>query len=246
MLIIRDRPTFPPSLISVQEAEPLKFCEMLAAAIKDKSFFVLLVAFTMLDSIFIALGVVIDPFFEALKFSSTEVSILGGAFIIAGVLSSLLFGVLLDKFRKYSLILKIICVGSCVVLSSFYPIMLTGSKLFVFIIAVVFGMILVPFLPVGTAYAGEITFPMQEAVIIGILQMTGQVGGLLFGFIGSVIFSIDAISEYQQTEACLAMFVLLAFIAALCSFFIKEDLKRLMYSRGSSPDLLRESNEYSY
>lgn len=114
----------------------------------------------MLDSIFIALGVVIDPFFEALGFTSTEVSILGGVFIIAGVVNSLIFGVLLDKYRKYSLITKIISVGCFLVLASFYLVMQTGSKLFVFIISVIFGMILVPFLPVSIAFAGEITFPM--------------------------------------------------------------------------------------
>ena len=76
--------------------------------------------------------------------------------------------------------------------------------------------------------------------------MVGQIGGLLFGFVGSVIFSIDSITEFQQTEVCLGVFVLLAAIAAVCSFFVKEELKRLLYSRGSTPDSLRESNEYSY
>ena len=160
ILIIRESPEFPPSLIALQEPEKMRFCGLLRTALKDKSFVLLLIAFMMLDSIFIALGVVIDPFFEALGFTSTEVSILGGVFIIAGVVNSLIFGVLLDKYRKYSLITKIISVGCFLVLASFYLVMQTGSKLFVFIISVIFGMILVPFLPVSIAFAGEITFPM--------------------------------------------------------------------------------------
>ncbi len=138
----------------------MNFCSLLGTAMSDRSFIILLIAFMMLDSIFISLGVVIDPFFEALNFTPTEVSILGGVFIISGVISSLLFGILLDKYRKYLLITKIISLGSFLVLASFYIIMQTGSKLFVFIISVIFGIILVPFLPVGTAFAGEITFPM--------------------------------------------------------------------------------------
>ena len=98
----------------------MNFCTMITEAIKLKNFVYLLLVFGLLDAIFVAFGVVLDPFFEALDFTPTEVSILGGSFVIAGVVSSIVTGILLDKYRKYNLILRIISFGSTIILASCY------------------------------------------------------------------------------------------------------------------------------
>jgi len=94
----------------------MNFCTMIIEAIKLKNFVYLLIVFGLLDAIFVAFGVVLDPFFEALGFNTTEISILGGSFVIAGVFSSIVAGILLDKYRKYNLILRIISFGSAIIL----------------------------------------------------------------------------------------------------------------------------------
>jgi len=70
---------------------------MLLAAIRNKQFVLLMLIFGCLDGVFIGIGVVLDPFFEALGFSSSEISALGGIFVICGVLSALVIGYVLDK-----------------------------------------------------------------------------------------------------------------------------------------------------
>lgn len=147
----------------------MKFCSMIGTAFKDKNFVNLLVSFTALDAVFIAIGVVLDPFFEALGFSSTEVSILGVTVVLSGVISSLVVGALLDKYRKYLLIYRVVCFGSMLVWLACFGIFLTKNIWIVGATAIFIGGFLVPFLPVGTSFAGEITFPMQEAIIIGLL-----------------------------------------------------------------------------
>jgi hypothetical protein len=64
---------------------------------------------------------------------------------------------------------------------------------------------------------------------VGILQMSGQITGLIFGFVGSLAFTIKSISDYHQTQICLAIYILLCAIAAVFSIFLKEDLKRARY-----------------
>jgi hypothetical protein len=66
--------------------------------------------------------------------------------------------------------------------------------------------------------------------------MSGQVSAMFFGFIGTTIFTIETISTYQQMQVCLAMFALLALFASICSVFIKEDLRRVQYSKNSTPN----------
>ena len=121
----------------------------------------LLIAFTALDSVFITLGVVLDPFFGALGFSTGQISIAGGCTVIAGVSVSLVSGVLLDKYRKYLRTLRIICWGATVVFALAYSIFIFKSFWFLCIIATIIGGVLVPILPVGSAFAGELTFPME-------------------------------------------------------------------------------------
>lgn len=59
--------------------------------------------------------------------------------------------------------------------------------------------------------------------------MSGQITGLLFGFTGSLAFTINSLSDYSQTQVCLAIYISLCAIAAVLSIFLKEDLRRLKY-----------------
>ena len=70
---------------------------MLLAAIRNKQFVLLMLIFGCLDGVFISIGVVLDPFFGVLGFSSSEISALGGIFVICGVSSALVIGYVLDK-----------------------------------------------------------------------------------------------------------------------------------------------------
>lgn len=115
----------------------------------------------MLDSVFITLGVVLDPFFGALGFTTGQISIIGGIFVVSGVISSLLFGALLDKYRKYLTTLKTICFGTTFMLLSCYASFIQGSFWIVAASSMLIGTIIVPILPVGCAFAGELTFPMD-------------------------------------------------------------------------------------
>jgi MFS family permease len=115
----------------------------------------------MVDSVFIALGVVLDPFFGALGFTTGQISIIGVLFVLSGVVSSLIFGVLLDKYRKYLATLKVICFGTTIILTACYGTFIQGNYYFVCASAILIGSIMVPMLPVGSAFAGELTFPME-------------------------------------------------------------------------------------
>lgn len=133
---------------------------MLLAAVKNKQFVLLMMIFGCLDGVFIGIGVVLDPFFEALGFSTSEISALGGIFVICGVLSALVIGYVLDKTSKYQLTMRSICIGSTVLFAVGYASFATGNIYIVGANIILDGFALVPFLPVCISYAAEVTFPM--------------------------------------------------------------------------------------
>lgn len=90
---------------------------------------------------------------------------------------------------------------------------------------------LVPFFPVCIGLAAEITFPIQEAVIVGTLQMVGHLGGMSIGFSGVSMFKIDAVSPLRQTQLVWGLFLFLCILSGILSVFIKEDLKRIKYAK---------------
>jgi hypothetical protein len=89
------------------------------------------------------------------------------------------------------------------------------------------GSFLIPMIPVCISFAGEVTFPLPEAVSVSILMMAGQLSGLVFGFIGTFIFDISSLGGVRQASVCNAMYVSLCVVASVCSLLVDEDLKRL-------------------
>lgn len=115
----------------------------------------------MLDSVFIALGVVLDPLFGALGYSTGQISICGGLTVVFGVVSSLVTGVLLDKYQKYLRTLRLICWGTTLAFIASFSLFYIKSVYCLAAVAITIGVTLVPILPVGSAFAGELTFPME-------------------------------------------------------------------------------------
>jgi hypothetical protein len=69
-------------------------------------------------------------------------------------------GVLLDRFKKYLLMLKLICFGSMTMLLIGYGVFSSYNLYAVAFNSMMIGALIVPILPVGCAFAGELTFPM--------------------------------------------------------------------------------------
>jgi len=129
----------------------------------------LLICFTTLGSVFFAIGIVIDPLFSAFDIGTSEIAICGALTVISGVIGCLITGAYLDKSRKYLLTLKAICWGSTLLFIAAFTIYLEKNIYFIGTICIMIGLTITPILPLGSAFAGELTFPMDQAVIIGSL-----------------------------------------------------------------------------
>ena len=129
----------------------------------------MLIIYGLVNGLFTAFGCVLGPLFEPYGFEALSISIFGALFTIVGVLSSIVFGLLLDKYHKYLLLLRIICIGTTISMGAAVFIVPTNSKWFVGLNMIVAGIFIVPMIPLGISFACELTFPMDPTVTNGIL-----------------------------------------------------------------------------
>lgn len=59
-IFIKDKPILPPSLVALEKAKEVPFCENLAGALKHPEYVKLLFAFSLLQGSFLAFGTNID------------------------------------------------------------------------------------------------------------------------------------------------------------------------------------------
>jgi hypothetical protein len=65
--------------------------------------------------------------------------------------------------------MRIICWGTTAVFVITFTVYIEKSDAYLYTMCALIGTLLVPILPVGSAFGGELTFPMEQAVIVGSL-----------------------------------------------------------------------------
>jgi len=128
--------------------------------IKMKNYMLLVLVFTVLFATYIALATVIDPLLLPFGFYPGTIALLGGCFIIAGVISTIVFGLILDKTKKYLLTLRVITACSLFGSILAYCLLPQANTLLTSLIISLFGIFLVPIMAVGFAFATELTHPI--------------------------------------------------------------------------------------
>jgi len=112
-------------------------------------------------------------------YTDVELSGLGALIILVGVITSTITGIILNKYHKYVLMVRISAIGSMTMLIvSSYAVYL-DDKLFIAIALVIAAVCLIPIIPVGIDFASELTFPYEETVVTGFILMSAQAFGFL-------------------------------------------------------------------
>jgi FLVCR family MFS transporter 7 len=162
---------------------------------------------------------VIVPYgFNSVRFTQTDAGILGGVMTISGLLGCLLTSPIVGRTRKYkfaSLLINIFAAAGTFLFA--FTLYVGNIFLSCFCVAIIgFGMM--PISAFMIELACEVTYPVGEAMSTGLLNMGGQVVGIVGTFI------VDALL-FSPLLANLVMAVFMG-LAAIVTIFIKEDLKR--------------------
>lgn len=193
----------------------------LAILMKNRNFVCIMVIFAMMDGSYTSLGTLINFLFEPFGFSSTETGILGATFVVAGLISSILFPILIEKYHWFLRCLKIITIGSF--LSSIVVLPAVSSNVFAFATSAIglLGFFVIPTMSVTYAFATEVTYPISEA-LFGSLMQAGS--GLFATIVSYVItFIINKLGSFYA----LVTYVVFFLICSMLAYLVKEDLRRL-------------------
>lgn len=146
---------------------------------------------------------------------------LGAGFVISGIISTIIFPCLIQKFQWYLRSLRIVAFGAfvsglavCFSLPtrSFYISLSSISLL---------GFFLIPALSIIYAFCTELTFPVSPCLFGCVLQG----GSSIFGAI--VTYAAPVVISNLNSEFVISFYALMMLVCVVLSVFIKEDLRRL-------------------
>ena len=238
IVLIRDRPAKPPSAVALKEPEAINFCENVKILLKNRDYLLTISINIMVDGVFVLFGVIIDPYLEALGYTTTAASIVGGIVVLIGAFAAIMFSVWLDRHHRYLFGLRLLSFGSFVSLAAAYAIFPLTKLYLVCGLGILVGIFLVPMYPMSASYIAESTFPLPESVSLGLMNLCEQLLLFPLGALVSFFFSDGMpFSEYDRTLICNGLFVFMLLIACVCTLFVRERLERTNFSQ--SHDLIK-------
>lgn len=186
---------------------------------KNKNYLLLVVCFTALYGNSITIGAIIASLTKD-HYKSTDNSIFGAAFILFGLIGSILSGVLLDKYHKFKLTVILIGLTNVLTLLCTFVSLPSDNVPFFAINLACFGFAAVPMSPVSFNFSVELTYPSPEAMSNGMMLLPGKFYAAFLSLLCSYLANIDP-------KLSIVVFVANALICSVAAFFIEEDLRRI-------------------
>lgn len=212
----QERPSIPPSISASEVREPL--CKSLALCFKNSNFLLVFLGFSLIQGTFGTLVTLLEAITSPYGFSSFDNSILGIIFIVVGVAGSLIIGCEVTATNKYKLTCFIACLLTLLTLLIFTFTLELESLLITSIAVGLVGLASTPSISISYEYVIELTYPVEEAVCVALLNT----GAMLFGVIQ---IGVGYLFGNSSLAICLICAIGLA-IASISILLSKEELIR--------------------
>jgi predicted MFS family arabinose efflux permease len=235
LIFAREKPPTPPSESASRKQEPLDFKKELKVLVRNKSYLLLCVSFTLLYGVYTSLGAVVSAVTKPYGYESKDNAIFGGTFIFCGVTGSFVLGMVLDRTQKFKLMINCVTVSSVIFISASFFTLPYGSVLLFSLNLAFIGFSVIPIIPISYAFAVELTFPCPEAMSNGMMILPSQIFGASLGVIAGMLCEAGPTPKDGPLYA-VALFLASCLISVMCSFFIKEELRRLRPKRMQTED----------
>ena len=220
MILLSEKPATP---VSSEPVISLKFTEGIRHIFRLRDMWMMVILFTIGLGIFNAISSMVDSITEYLGVVDSN-GMIGGLMLIGGIIGAIIVPLLSDYFRKRKLFL-IICIIGMVpgvagialapFLSGGYGVNPGGAYTIALISSFMLGFFVMSAGPIGFQYAAEVASPAPESTSQGLLIWVGQVSGI-------ILVTGMSIRHKAYLPGFLISFVILAIIAAVITFLIKE------------------------
>ncbi|XP_030368859.1 feline leukemia virus subgroup C receptor-related protein 2 isoform X2 [Scaptodrosophila lebanonensis] len=227
-LFFQDKPPTPPSAaqeaaqrIEGGHAEQVSFFQSLKNLMTNSNFIFLLLSYGINVGVFYAISTLLNP--VVLKYypgHEVDTGRIGLSIVLAGMLGSVVSGIVLDKTHKFKETTLAVYALSMVGMWIFTFTLDTGYIAVVYVTASLLGFFMTGYLPVGFEFGAELTFPEPEGTSSGLLNASAQTFGIVFTLIYSKLFY-----SYGDIQANIVMAVMLI-VGTVITAITKSDLRR--------------------
>nr|XP_014352061.1 PREDICTED: feline leukemia virus subgroup C receptor-related protein 1 isoform X2 [Latimeria chalumnae] len=188
IIVFKDRPPLPPSraqavLLGIP-SENYSYKQSIVNLFKNVPFILLLISYGILTGTFYSVSTLLNQMIiENYEGEEVNAGRIGLTLVVAGMVGSILCGLLLDQTKAYRKTTMVIYVFSFIAMIVFTFTLNLGYLVIVFITAGVLGFFMTGYLPLGFEFAVEITYPEPEGTSSGLLNAFAQVFGIIFTLI---------------------------------------------------------------
>lgn len=219
--VYREKPAHPPSeaalTIKTNFAGSSLFKEIFNMA-KLPNFMWLCVAFSILYSTTVAVGVIISPLFSYFGYGTSFQSLGGALCILTGVVASVPIGKYLDVTKNYVKTLRILAFTSCFVFFNIFWVAPLKNDWICGALLVIAGVATIPVTPLGFIFSIELTHPIQPVLVNGFLLMCAQICSLVMSVVMSAIVG-------KHPWWVLIIFAVLMVVASFAAIMTKQELR---------------------
>ena len=189
--------------------------------------FLLISSFFIVGYYFI-IGNIFNDLLNLYKITNHQCTVIFSVSITIGIISSIIFSYFVDKYKKFKLIMIILCI-SAIIFQVFLTFLLEISKSkelnsfsICFVFYILINGVVIPFYTIGINYSCEITYPVTESLSGGIVMIMSQ----LCGIGGTYLF--NHLIEHKKEQTWIINVIILVFyiISLICTLFFNEKLIR--------------------
>ncbi|KAJ9580075.1 hypothetical protein L9F63_004267, partial [Diploptera punctata] len=227
LLFFQNKPPKPPSPQQAMQKENAAgnesgFVSLMKRLMLNRSYIVLLIAYSINQSALFAFSTLLNQIIVQYKYENEEElgGIIGVIMIASGMIGSIIFGIILDKTRRYRLNTFIVFGLSFVGMVAVTYTLPTKSETAVYFSTGFFGFFLIAYMSIAYDLAVEVTYPEPESFTSGFLtlscQLVSWLGTLVYG---EMVRSVGA--EWSNNFLSVALL-----IGTVLHTVINPDLKR--------------------
>ncbi|XP_033228575.1 feline leukemia virus subgroup C receptor-related protein 2 [Belonocnema kinseyi] len=224
LLFFKAEPPLPPSPAQAvqRDAEVTEsFLQSVKRLATNVGYLLLLLSYAINVGIFYAISTLLSQILDNhYPHSSIHAGRIGLTIVCAGMLGSVMCGVVLDKTHKFKETTLGVYLFSLVGMIIFTFTLDCGKIYVVYLTAGLLGFFMTGYLPVGFEFAAELTYPEPEGTSAGLLNAMTQVFGIAFTSISGFL-----ITEWGDFWSNITLCITLA-LGTILTMIIPNDLRR--------------------
>jgi predicted MFS family arabinose efflux permease len=163
-------PNIPPSRVATEKPEKRNLSESFRELRSNRNFQLIAICYALMIAPYNAFGSLMSLIFTPFGITVEQISLLGSASVLVGVVSSVVFGHILDRTRAYKKSMYVGAIMPLITCIGFRNFLLSANFATIAICGILFCTAAYFTTPLCMAFSAEVTYPMQPFLVNGSLQ----------------------------------------------------------------------------